>query len=66
MTQPYLTTKQAAARLGVSIQRIKQFVEMGRLTRIMINPRCQVFAIEEVDRFAAIARKVGRPKSSTS
>jgi excisionase family DNA binding protein len=57
----YLTTKEAASRLGVSVIRVRQFAEKNRIKSIRLGPII-VFESSDIEKFAAIPRIHGRPK----
>lgn len=57
----YLTTAEAAKRLNVSVIRIRQFAEKGRIKSKKFGPVI-VFDSRDIEEFAAIPRKHGRPK----
>jgi len=57
----YLTAAEAAGRLGLSVHRVHVLIRAGRLKATTV--RVERLAIEEaeVERFAALPRKAGRP-----
>jgi excisionase family DNA binding protein len=57
----FLTTKQVADRLGVSIRRVQALVTNGRLPAQKIG---RDFLIKEKDLRFVEDRRVGRPKTS--
>jgi len=60
MTEPeYLTTAQAAARLGLSESRVRHLCQQGRLGRRI--GRNWAITEAEVTRFARIERTAGNP-----
>lgn len=58
-----LTTKQAAERLGISIPRIHQLINEGRLPAEKIG---RDYVIKEEDLELVGERKVGRPPKATT
>jgi len=60
-----LTTREVSQMLGVSKQRVRQFVSAGRLRaieRLEIGHRSMLFFTAlDVEHFAAIPRQRGRP-----
>ncbi len=63
MSVNYVSQTDAAERLGVSRQRVSQLVESGQLKSKEIAGRF-VISESELERFAAIPRKGGRPHSN--
>jgi DNA-binding transcriptional MerR regulator len=61
-----LTTTQAAHRLGLSPTRIRQFQRAGRIRPARSFGRVLAYTRQDIDRFAAIKRPVGRPKRKKS
>lgn len=57
-TENYLTTPQAAARLGVSVRRIQALIKAGQLPA---RQRGQDFVINQADLARITERKPGRP-----
>jgi excisionase family DNA binding protein len=57
----YMTTAEAAKALGVSVIRVRQFAEKGRIHSIRLGPII-VFDSRDIEKFAAIPRVHGRPK----
>ena len=57
----YLTTADAAKELGVSVIRVRQFAENGRIKSLRLGPII-VFESSDIEKFAAIPRVHGRPK----
>ncbi len=55
-----VTISEAAARLGVSRQRVQQFVSEGRLRASRIGARLCVIEPSELERFKKIPRQPGR------
>jgi excisionase family DNA binding protein len=55
-----LTTKRAAAYLGLSVRTVRYWVAKGKLTPTETVGIAWLFSIEELDRFKAIPRKGGR------
>ena len=55
----FLTTKEVAERLGVSVGRIQQFIAEGRLPATKIG---QTNLVKESDLKLVENRKIGRPK----
>lgn len=61
--QGLMNTKEAAARLGLSIPRVKQLIRAGRLKATKVG-RDWVIDSADLERFAAQPRKAGgRPKN---
>jgi excisionase family DNA binding protein len=58
----YLTTRQAAARLGISIRRVQALITAGRLKATAFNG---TYAIRPADLAAVKVRKPGRPRKRT-
>lgn len=60
-----MVTVQAAARmLGVTHNRVLQFIEAGRLSATKVTPRLYLLDPADVRRFSRIPRKPGRkPKN---
>lgn len=54
----YLTTKEVAERLGVSVGRVQQFIAEGRLPAIKIG---QTNLVKESDLNLVKDRRTGRP-----
>ncbi len=63
MLEGYLTTKEAAERLGVSVGRVKQFVAEGRLPAIKVG---HTNLIKEKDLKLVGDRQNGRPPKAKS
>lgn len=59
----FLTTKEAAVRLGVSVGRIQQFIANGRLPATKVG---QTNLVKESDLHLVENRKMGRPKKEKS
>lgn len=57
----YLTTKEVAEKLGVSLRRVQAMIESGRLTATKFG---RDYMIRERDLKLVENRKVGRPKKS--
>lgn len=60
----YMTTEQAAERLGVSSARIRQLIADGRLPASKAYPSDHapwLLKVEDVEEFAKIPRKPGNP-----
>lgn len=57
----YLTTKEAAARLGVSTARIRQMIIEGVINGAEKFGRDNVVSEKEVKRLESLDRKAGRP-----
>lgn len=60
-TLPLLTPAQAADRLGLSVSRVKQFCEEGRIGQRV--GRRWIICRDELEQFAKIPRPNGRPRS---
>ena len=54
----YLTTKEVAERLSVSVSRVKKLVTLGRLNPIKLG-KVNLYELEEVNNFTRL--EVGRP-----
>lgn len=63
MLEGYLTTKEAAEKLGISEGRIRQFVADGRLPAVKVG---QTNLVKESDLSLVAERKTGRPKKQDS
>ena len=61
MNKEFLTTPEVAQRLGVSIRRVQQFINEGRLPSQQFG---REHLIQESDLALVVARKVGRPKKA--
>lgn len=59
-----LTTAQAAAVLGVTPARVRQYIADGRLPARALTPRLHLVRAADVAKL--VRRKPGRPKSSDS
>lgn len=59
----HLTLSQVAKRLGVSNERVRQFVRMNRLFPERIGVML-FFPRDQVEAFAKKKRRVGRPKTA--
>lgn len=57
----YYTTAEAAAQLGVTENRIRQFVRAGRMVSRKVGAMWLI-PVREVERFKTIPRKDGYPK----
>lgn len=57
-----LSQTQAAERLGLSRQRISTLIGVGKIKPVIIAGRPHI-SEKELDRFAAIPRRGGRPAS---
>jgi hypothetical protein len=58
-----LSVKDVAKQLGVTVGRVRQFIEAGRLQAVNISPAhhpIYVVSEEEMRRFAAVPRRPGR------
>ena len=65
LTTDYLTTKEAAAIIGVTVGRISQLRRSGELRSIQVDNRTWLIPRGEAERMAKDERpKVGRPRSS--
>jgi len=60
----YVTTAQAAKRLGVSRRRVRQFIKDGRLDAEKPG-RDWLISRRSLDSFVKVQRKVGRPGTPT-
>lgn len=60
----YLTTQDIAKKLRVSVGRIRQFVAEKRIKVAMKIGNVNFFDPENVEKFARIERKTGKPKKS--
>ena len=58
-----ISSKDAAARLNISIRRVQELIKKGRLPAKMIGG---VYLIEEKDLALVKNRKPGRPRTRTS
>jgi excisionase family DNA binding protein len=58
----YLTTKEVAGKLGVSLRRVQAMIESGRLPAIKLG---RDYVIRERDLKLVENRKVGRPKKDS-
>lgn len=58
-----LSSKDAAARLNISIRRVQELIKKGRLPAKMIGG---VYLIDEKDLALVKNRKPGRPRTRTS
>jgi len=56
-----LSTEEAAQRLGVISERVRQFIKAGRLPAMLIAGR---YVIKEKDLEKVAVRKTGRPRGS--
>jgi excisionase family DNA binding protein len=59
----YITTKEAAQRLGISLTRVQQLIQSGRLPARKFGP---VLQIREADLAKVEVRTVGRPRKETN
>jgi len=59
----YLTTAEAAKAIGVSVIRVRQFAQNGRIKSHRLGPII-VFESSDIEKFAAIPRVHGRPKEN--
>jgi excisionase family DNA binding protein len=59
----YITTKEAAERLGISLARVQQLIQSGRLPAQKFGRDLQ---IREGDLAKVADRKVGRPRKDTN
>jgi excisionase family DNA binding protein len=62
MPDDLLTTEQAGARLGVSAQRVRQFIDAGRLPATRYG---DMWLIRPADLACVGERKPGRPRKAT-
>lgn len=60
MDKPYYSTADAAEYLGIKVPSVKYHVRKGHLVPIMMG-HSWLFMKDELDRFASIPRKTGRP-----
>lgn len=58
----YLTTKEVAEKLGVSLRRVQAMIEAGRLPATKFG---RDYMIKEADLKLVKDRKVGRPKKNS-
>ena len=58
----YLTTKEVAGKLGVSLRRVQAMIESGRLPATKFG---RDYMIKESDLKLVENRKVGRPKMNS-
>lgn len=58
-----LTTKQAAARLGVCISALRRMVYVGKLRDIKLSARVILYDEREVERAKRRMRGPGRPRT---
>lgn len=58
-----LTTKQAAARLGVCVSALRRMVYAGKLRDIRLSARVILYSEQEVERARRRMRKPGRPRT---
>ena len=56
----HLTVSQAAERLGVTSERVRQFIRAGRLRSTRFGDWIAI-EVSDLERFAARPRKVGNP-----
>jgi excisionase family DNA binding protein len=59
----YITTKEAAQRLGISLTRVQQLIQSGRLPAQKFGP---ILQIREGDLAKVAIRKIGRPRKETN
>jgi excisionase family DNA binding protein len=59
----YITSRQAAIRLGLSPQRVSQLLRQGRIPFKVQGNSCMI-KVADLERFAAIPRPVGKPRPS--
>ena len=64
MLKGYLTTDEAAAKLGVSGARVRQIIKAGLLKGVEKIGQINMIPEKEVERVKAMDRKAGRPKKS--
>ena len=56
-----LTTKQFAAKLGVSHQRVRQMIDEGKIKARLVTPRLLLIDEKELAKPSVKNRKPGRP-----
>jgi excisionase family DNA binding protein len=59
----YLTSRQAAIRLGLSPQRVSQFLHQGRIP-FKVRGNCCMIKLSDLEKFASIERPACRPRPS--
>jgi excisionase family DNA binding protein len=57
----YLTTMQAAARLGLSVQRVNVLLKTGRIPFTLLNGH-RAINRHDLEKFASIKRPAGQPR----
>lgn len=65
----YLTVSQAAARIGVTTGRVRQWLLSGEIRGEQVPPQDNgrwLISSQEVDRMSQIKPKTGRPRTSAS
>lgn len=60
----YITAKQAAEQMNLSLRRVNQFLEAGRLPATKFSGVWMIRQ-DDLDTFAAIERRVGKPRKET-
>ena len=65
LEERFLTISEAAQRLGVTRGRVWQFVREGRLKAHKIHPRLSLIREEDLEEFAKIKRRNGRPPKNS-
>lgn len=63
-----LTDHEAAQKLGLCVQTVRNYASSGKLTPIKISPRCSLISKESVEIYLTNRQKPGRPagKKATS
>ena len=65
LTTDYLTTKEAATIIGVTVSRVRQLRRSGKIRAEQVDERTWVIPRAEAERMAKAQRpKVGRPRNS--
>ncbi len=58
----FLTTKEIAAKLKVSVARVRQFVMQERIKPVQKVGNVNFYKQDEVEKLCKLPRKTGRPK----
>jgi excisionase family DNA binding protein len=58
-----VSVEEAATRMGCDPSLIRRYIRQGRLSAMRIGERPYAIASEELERFAALPRRAGRPHS---